>query len=237
MPEKILQRRKTLQRSIRRQGADDRDAAWRIMEFKTGDIHFTEDESNAEIAVHLVLRARARMAEETVNGPEDSVATEMIKELPQRKGLRNDEILPRPLRWPRSCSKLLENYEIGVLKKARHITPKGDRKLPGDCAYVSDVDLVRDLHHFTTGEGKRTRSMEGSTCAWVELTGLAASSKCRYTGSGRGTQGKTLGKEARKDPRCMSPASTPRRPSVWQDRITFLEREGCAWLGFISSLT
>ena len=35
--------------------------------------------------VDLVLRARVRMAEEKVIGPEDSVVSEMIEELPQEK--------------------------------------------------------------------------------------------------------------------------------------------------------
>ena len=39
----------------------------------------------AEITLDLVLRARARMVEEEVHGPEDPVVTEMIRELPQEK--------------------------------------------------------------------------------------------------------------------------------------------------------
>ena len=50
---------------------------------KDGDGHFTEEERVAEITVHLVLQAKAKMAEERVHGPEDSIVTEMIKQLPQ----------------------------------------------------------------------------------------------------------------------------------------------------------
>ena len=39
----------------------------------------------AEITIDLVLQARAKMSENKVNGPEDTVASEMIKQLPQEK--------------------------------------------------------------------------------------------------------------------------------------------------------
>ena len=48
----------------------------RIMKSKiAGDRHVTEDEGIAEITVDLVLKFRARTAEEKANGPEDSVVT------------------------------------------------------------------------------------------------------------------------------------------------------------------
>ena len=56
------------------------------MKCKTdGDRHSTEVGRIAEITVDLVLQARAKMAEERVNGPDASTVIEMIKQLPQEK--------------------------------------------------------------------------------------------------------------------------------------------------------
>ena len=49
--------------------------------FKKGDQHFTDDGRGAKITVDLVLQATAKMSEYKVNGPEDAVASEMIKSL------------------------------------------------------------------------------------------------------------------------------------------------------------
>ena len=48
-----------------------------------GDRHFTEDGGQAEITIDRVLQARANMAESKFNGREDSVVSEMTKQLPQ----------------------------------------------------------------------------------------------------------------------------------------------------------
>ena len=52
---------------------------------KKGDRRFTDDGRGAEITVDLVLQARAEMSENKVNGPEDAVVNEMIKQLPLEK--------------------------------------------------------------------------------------------------------------------------------------------------------
>ena len=48
-----------------------------------GDRHFTEEGRDDAITIDLVLQARAKMAEERVNGPEDSIVSEMVKQVPQ----------------------------------------------------------------------------------------------------------------------------------------------------------
>ena len=49
-----------------------------------GDRHFvTEHGRVAEITIDLVLQARAKMSENKVNGPEDSIVSEMNKQWPQ----------------------------------------------------------------------------------------------------------------------------------------------------------
>ena len=46
----------------------------------------TDDMRGAGITIDLVLQARAKMSEKNqVNGPEDAVASEMIKQLPHEK--------------------------------------------------------------------------------------------------------------------------------------------------------
>ena len=58
----------------------------RIMKYKkSGENHFTEERSVPEITIELVLQARAKMADNKVNGPEDSTVSEMIKQPPQEK--------------------------------------------------------------------------------------------------------------------------------------------------------
>ena len=49
---------------------------------KQGHRQSTEDGRRAEITVDLVLKARAKMSDNQGNGPEDTVASEMIKQLP-----------------------------------------------------------------------------------------------------------------------------------------------------------
>ena len=50
-----------------------------------GDQQFTMDGRNAEITVDLVLQAWAMMSDNKVNGPEDAIVSEMIKQLPLEK--------------------------------------------------------------------------------------------------------------------------------------------------------
>ena len=99
----------------------------------------------------FVLQARDRMAEEKVSGPEDSVVAEMIKELLQEKVYE----ITRCSRWLHGvgrCCKLLANYETGKSDEARRRTKKGHQKRLGDCAHIGDVEVVHDLHQFTSGK-------------------------------------------------------------------------------------
>ena len=50
-----------------------------------GDRHFTEAGMVAENTIDLVRQARAKMAENKVDGTEDSCVSEMIKQLSQEK--------------------------------------------------------------------------------------------------------------------------------------------------------
>ena len=52
---------------------------------KKGNQQFTEDGRNAAITVDLVLQAKAKLSDNKVNGPEDTIVSEMIKKLPLEK--------------------------------------------------------------------------------------------------------------------------------------------------------
>ena len=52
---------------------------------KKGDLEFIVEGRTAEITGDLVLQARAKMSENNVNGPEDAMVSEMIKQLPLKK--------------------------------------------------------------------------------------------------------------------------------------------------------
>ena len=52
---------------------------------KKGDQQFTEEGRTAEITVDLVLQARAKMSDNKVNGLEDSIESELIKQFPLEK--------------------------------------------------------------------------------------------------------------------------------------------------------
>ena len=52
---------------------------------KKGDEQFTMEARNAEITVDLVLQARAKMSDNTVDGLEEAVLSEKIEQLPLEK--------------------------------------------------------------------------------------------------------------------------------------------------------
>ena len=82
----------------------------RIEFFKQkGHQQFTKEGRNAEITVDLVLQARARMTDNKVSGPEDTVSSEMIKILPLVKDLHSYEMCPGPLYGSDGCSRLVED--------------------------------------------------------------------------------------------------------------------------------
>ena len=81
---------------------------------KKGDPHFTEDGRGAEITVDSVLEARAKMSENNVNGPEDAVVSEMIKQSPLEKIYIYYELLSGALHEPDGSTQFLEDCETGV---------------------------------------------------------------------------------------------------------------------------
>ena len=66
-----------------------------------------------ELQVDLVVTARAKMAEEKVNGPEDSFVTETIKQLPQEKMYEITNCF-QTLFLPGGGHQLLEDRKNGI---------------------------------------------------------------------------------------------------------------------------
>ena len=68
-------------------GGDDRgaEAEDRMVHREKKVEHFTEQGRVAEISVDLELQAKALLSDDKVRGPEDSVVSEMIKQLPLQK--------------------------------------------------------------------------------------------------------------------------------------------------------
>ena len=58
----------------------------RIVKYsQDGNMHFSVEGRVVEITVDVVLQAKAKMSENKVNGPDDVIVSEMIKQLPQEK--------------------------------------------------------------------------------------------------------------------------------------------------------
>ena len=53
--------------------------------YKKTELNFTEEGRTAEITLDLVLQSGAKMSDNKVNGPEDAIVSDMIKQLPLEK--------------------------------------------------------------------------------------------------------------------------------------------------------
>ena len=82
------------------------------------------------------------MSENSVNGPEDSIETEMIKQLPQED---IHEITRCFQDGAGRCLKFVEDCEACVLVETRCGTEERDHKLQGRCTDVLDVEVVCDM--------------------------------------------------------------------------------------------
>ena len=74
--------------------------------------HFTEQGRVAEISVRLELQAKALLSDNKVRGPQDSVVSEMIKQLPL-ENLRDYEVLPGTFPGVRAGLGLLKDCQVG----------------------------------------------------------------------------------------------------------------------------
>ena len=121
---------------------------------KVGDQQFSVDGRHAEITVDLVRQVRANMSDNKVNGPEDAVVSEMIKQLPL-DNLYNHEVLPRTFHGSNGGAKLVEDCATDLLEETRCRTKEKDKKLQDRYASCTILRL----------EQKRNQKI-GRNCTW-----------------------------------------------------------------------
>ena len=112
------------------------------------------------------------MSENKANGPDDAVASEMIKKLPPGEDLPYHEVFSGTLHGPDGGPKFVEECETGVLAETRRGTKEREQKLQSHRADIS-VEVVRVLCCSSSGKGKRTQKLERN-CTWEGLMALAA---------------------------------------------------------------
>ena len=89
----------------------------RIKKCKTdGDRHFAGEGIISINSIDLVLEVCAKMAEESVNGSEDSIVTEMIKRFPQKQQHENTRCFQDRFM---GLEELQEDREVGLVAEAR----------------------------------------------------------------------------------------------------------------------
>ena len=104
----------------------------------TGTSRKTEED---QISVDLVLQARAKMSENKVNGPEDALVSEMIKQLPLEKICTLTKCFQERFMGQMEAPRSWKNCETGVLPETG-----------GHCADIGDVEVGRVLHYSSSGK-------------------------------------------------------------------------------------
>ena len=79
------------------------------------------------MTIDLVSKARARLSEHKVNGPEGSLVSEMIKQLPQEKR-RDHKMLSRLVYGVGRCAQFVEDCKACVPEKPDAALEKGTRR-------------------------------------------------------------------------------------------------------------
>ena len=90
----------------------------RRKKYKKTELNFTEEGRTAEITLDLVLQAGAKMSDNKVNGPQEAIVSDMIKQLPLEKDLHHYEVFSRTLLGSDGISKFVKDCETGLLEKA-----------------------------------------------------------------------------------------------------------------------
>ena len=93
--------------------------------------HFTDDGRGAEITVDLVLLAKAQMSENKVNGQEDAVETEMIKQLLVEEIFICCEVFSGTLMGQMDAPSSWKIVRLVSLRKPDAEPKKTDQKLQG----------------------------------------------------------------------------------------------------------
>ena len=123
-----------------------------------GGRQFTDNGRGAEITVDLVLLARAKMSENKVNGPEDAVVSEMIKQFPMEKIYTITKCFQERFMDQMEAPSSWKIVKLVFLRKLYAQPKKGIH-----CADIGDVEVVCVLYCSLSGKGKRTRELEEIT--------------------------------------------------------------------------
>ena len=120
-----------------------------------------------------VLQSRAEMSQNKVNGPEDAVASEMIKQSCFKSKFFHHEVLPETLHGSDGSTKFKEDRDPGVFAgKPRRGTKERHTRLQGHGADVGDVEVTRGL--CCSSSGKRSLNVD-SIYIWEASMAAVAS--------------------------------------------------------------
>ena len=109
----------------------------------------------------MVLRAVAKTAEEEVDGPEDSVVTEMTKELPQEKIFEISKFFQHRFMGQEDAHGSLGLFKLVCLSQPDAEPKKGTHTLQGRRAHIGDVEVVREVRGAAAG--KKKKSLKGGS--------------------------------------------------------------------------
>ena len=121
-----------------------------------GDKQFTEEGRMVEITVDMVLQARAKMSESKVNGPEDVVVSEMMKQFPQEKIYEVTRCFQQRCMGQMDAPNSWKIVNMVFFAETRCGTKERHQKLQRHRDDVCHVEVVRDLSDSTPGRRKRT---------------------------------------------------------------------------------
>ena len=118
-----------------------------------GNLHFTDDGRRAEIPIDLVLQSRAEMSDNEVNGPEDAVVSEMIKQLLQEKMYIITKCFQERFMGLTDARSSWKIVKIGVSTKTRRGTKERNQEPQG---HGTDIEMVRGVCYPSLGKEDRT---------------------------------------------------------------------------------
>ena len=124
---------------------------------KEKEINIPRTTRRAKITIDLLLQARAK------NGPEDAVASEMIKQLPREKINIITKCFQERFMSQMEAPNSWKIVKLVFLRKTRRGTDERDHKLQGHSVDISDVEVVRGVHFPSFGKRKRTWKLEEFT--------------------------------------------------------------------------
>ena len=97
------------------------------------------------------------MSENKVNGPEDAVVSELIKQLSSENIYTTTKCFQKRFHGSGGSAKFVEDCETGLLEERKpDAEPKKGISYKGHCADIGDVEVVRVLYCSSSGKRERT---------------------------------------------------------------------------------